>query len=92
MCSAARNVATGYDAYASLRLPDVGALLGWRLPDAAIVSLVVDYDALRKAGADDLSRAEALAERVPGALDDLIARVPGAFSGQPDERTRAAQE
>ncbi len=76
MCSAARNVATSYDAYASLRLPDVATLLGWRLPEADIVSLLADYDSFRQAGADDLRRAAALAERVPNVLDDLTRRAP----------------
>lgn len=85
MCSAARNVATSYDAYASLRLPDVASLVGWRLPEADILSLLIDYDSFRQAGANDLRRADALAERVPDVLDDLIRRAPS--SEGPDAPT-----
>jgi 8-oxo-dGTP pyrophosphatase MutT (NUDIX family) len=71
MCSAARNIATTIDADGSLRLPSVVSLLGDRLPGTGAVQLLTNYDRFRRAGANDLDQAEALAERVPASLGEL---------------------
>ncbi|MEU7931273.1 hypothetical protein [Micromonospora echinofusca] len=67
LSSAGRLLATRRAPGASLRLPDViEALRDW--PDSELKSLLQDYEAYRRAGADGTAQAEQLAARVPAAL------------------------
>lgn len=67
LSSAGRLLVTREAPEVGLRLPDVvEALRNW--PDTQLRSLLRDYDAYRRAGADDIEQAERLAARVPGAL------------------------
>ncbi|MET8307777.1 NUDIX domain-containing protein [Micromonospora sp. NPDC005173] len=67
LSSAGRLFVTRRAPEVSLRLPDVAeALREW--PDSELRLLLQDYDAYRRAGADDIEQAERLAVRVPGAL------------------------
>ncbi|MBT8227426.1 MAG: NUDIX domain-containing protein [Dactylosporangium sp.] len=71
--SAARIVAADLDPRVPLRLPAVAALLRTRWADNSMSTVLEDYDAFRRDAARDLQRAAALAERVPDAIDALIA-------------------
>ncbi|MEU5945941.1 NUDIX domain-containing protein [Micromonospora sp. NPDC047465] len=67
LSSAGRLLVTGRAPEVSLRLLDVvEALREW--PDSELRLLLRDYDAYRRAGANDIEQAERLAARVPGAL------------------------
>ncbi|MBT8224387.1 MAG: NUDIX domain-containing protein [Dactylosporangium sp.] len=71
--STARIVAANLDPRTPLRLPTVASLLRTRWAGNPMSPVLDGYDAFRRDGARDLQQIAALAERVPDAIDALIA-------------------